>query len=311
VAGSDAPALRIALIGCGGWGVHVLRDLRQCGCHVQVVARSEMSRRNAAAGGAERVVGTIEALRDPIDAAVVVTSALAHVELIEQLLRRWPDVPIYCEKPLCIDPQRAARAALEWPRVYVMHKWRYHPGILELAAIARRADLGPVQSLRLHREQWGAPRRDIDPVWTHLPHDLAIVLEVLGHIPEVHSARIDRYEGAAFGAMVLLGSHPWVAITMSARSATPRREVQLFAHDGVALLSDSFARDIKLLRRPPDSVASPVYESRPIADTMPLLAQIEAFLAFVGGKGPPPKGSLDEEAAIIRAIAAAYRLGEG
>lgn len=308
--GSGESGLRVAQIGCGHWGAHVLRDLRDCGCLVEVVARSEPSRANAAAGGAERIVGTIGELSDRIEAAVVVTPARTHVGVIEQLLERRGDLPIYCEKPLCVDPLRAERAAREWSRVFVMHKWRYHPGIVELAAIARLEELGPVQSLRLHREQWGAPRRDIDLVWTHIPHDLTIVLEVLGHVPAVHAARIDRVRGEPNGATVLLGSTPWAAITTSARSATPRREFQLFARDGVALLADSFAREVRILREPPDRVASPTFEPRPIASTMPLLAQLKAFLAFVRGTGPAPKGSLAEEAVIIRTIATLYERSE-
>ncbi len=300
--------LRIALIGCGDWGRHVLRDLRRCGCRVPVVAPSDESRRRAAAGGAERIVERIADLDEPLDGAVIVTPARTHLEVIEVLLAHRPCLPIYCEKPLCVDPDDAARAARRWSTVYVMHKWRYHPGVLALAAVARRGELGPVQSLRIAREQWGTPRRDVDPVWTLLPHDLTIALEILGRIPEPHAARVDRLDGVPWGVTVLLGASPWVAITTSARSATPRREVQLFARDGVALLGDAYAREIRVLGRPPGAVTPPAPEARPIPGTMPLLAQIGAFCAFVRGTGPAPRGSLAEEAAIVRTVAAVGRL---
>ncbi|HEY3492094.1 MAG TPA: hypothetical protein VGK43_04020, partial [Solirubrobacterales bacterium] len=52
--GHDSP--RVGLAGCGRWGRHILRDLRDLGCEVPVVARSEASRERAAEGGATEIV---------------------------------------------------------------------------------------------------------------------------------------------------------------------------------------------------------------------------------------------------------------
>ena len=43
---------RVALVGCGRWGRHILRDLIALGCEVPVVARSEASVERAREGGA-------------------------------------------------------------------------------------------------------------------------------------------------------------------------------------------------------------------------------------------------------------------
>ena len=133
---TDRP-LRIGLVGCGNWGRHVLRDLIACGCEVEVVAVSPDSVDNARRGNATRIVARVADL-GPADAVLVVTPATTHVEVIDEVLARQPGMPIYTEKPLAVDCSQAARVARDHAgNVFVMHKWRYHPGVLALAEIAR------------------------------------------------------------------------------------------------------------------------------------------------------------------------------
>src|SRR4029079_9590665 len=135
-------APRVALVGCGRWGVHVLRDLLALGCEVVVVARSEASRERAEEGGATAVVPAIRDLTG-VEGAVVVTPTTTHAEVLNELLDLG--VPVFVEKPLAEDPGAAAALAARAPdRLFVMHKWRHHPGVEALASIARSGELGGV-----------------------------------------------------------------------------------------------------------------------------------------------------------------------
>jgi predicted dehydrogenase len=306
VAHTEGSLLRIGLVGCGHWGRHVLRDLRTCGCEVEVVAVSPESADHAQTGGATRIVPRIADL-NPVDGVVVVTPASTHVDVIEEVLARQPGIPIYTEKPLTIDAALARRLGhAHGAHVFVMHKWRYHPGVMALAEIARNGELGPVVGLRVIREQWGFRRRDVDAVWTHWPHVLSIVLEVLGEIPRPLAASIDRTANDLTGMAAILGTRPWVAVHDSVRARTPRREVQLHCEGGIASLDDSYADAIEVIRTPGlDGLAgTPTVERRAISTTLPLLAQIEVFLDFVRGRGPAPKGTIEEDALIVETIAA-------
>ena len=60
----------VALVGCGRWGRHVLRDLVTLGCEVVVTARSDESRARAEDGGAALVVRSVADL-PAVDGAVV------------------------------------------------------------------------------------------------------------------------------------------------------------------------------------------------------------------------------------------------
>jgi predicted dehydrogenase len=157
-------------VGAGRWGRYILRDLVSLGCSVAVVARSDESRRRAAAGGASAVVPDVEHL-PPIAGVVVAVPATSHASVVLQVVPRG--VPVFVEKPLCTDPADAARIQALAPHlVYVMDKWRYHPGVEALAAVARAGDLGAPLGLHTHRLGWGAPHADVDAVWHLVPHEL-------------------------------------------------------------------------------------------------------------------------------------------
>ena len=178
---SSAP--HVGLVGCGRWGRHILRDLKSLGCRVSVVARSEVSRERATAGGADDLVGDLDGV-GAVEGWVVSTPTSTHTEIIEALLSR--NVPIFVEKPLSNDPiaaQRVVERGAE--RVFVMDKWRYHPGVIELRRIARSGELGKVSGLMTRRLGWDNTQSDVDALFHLAPHDLSIALEILGTIGRV------------------------------------------------------------------------------------------------------------------------------
>jgi predicted dehydrogenase len=288
----------IGLIGCGSWGRHILRDLKALGCTVPVVARSPGSAARATAGGADRVVAELDAL-GAVDGVVVATPTATHFAIVGALLTRG--VPVYCEKPLCADPAQArALAAQADGRLFVMDKWRYHHGIEALGAIVRTGELGAPRGLVSVREQWGSPHLDVDSLWIHLPHDLAITREVLGHLPPARSAVAERIGGAAVGLHGLLGDDPWAMVTHSAAATTARRSVRLVCDDGTATLADGYDDAILVARGIPRRGAEP--ERRPVDPEWPLLRELRAFVEHVRG-GPPPRSSAAEHVEIVERLA--------
>ena len=294
--------LDVALVGCGHWGRHILRDLVALGGRVTVVARSEESRGRAREGGAARVVPTVAELPE-VAGIVVATPTPSHADVIDALLPRR--VPLFVEKPLASDAARArAIAEVAGDRVFVMDKWRYHPGVAELARIARTGELGPLLGVRSKRLQWSNPHPGLDCDWHLLPHDLAIFLEIAGRLPAARSAVYETVGGEVTGVVGLLGDAPWLAVEVSTRYPRHFREVALHARDGVALLGDAYADAIEIRRWPLDG-APP--ERRPVGRELPLLLELRAFLEHLRG-GPPPKSAASEGAAIVATIAALRRV---
>jgi len=292
---------RVALVGCGSWGAHVLRDLVELECEVEVVARSAASRERAEAGGAVAVVGSVAELSQ-VQGAVVVTPTTTHAEVLDELLGRG--VPVFVEKPLTDDPGDAAAVAARAPdTLFVMHKWRYHPGVEALGDIARSGELGPVSALHTTRIGWGNPHGDVDGVWMLAPHDISIALEVLGAIPDPQAASIERSGGMVTGLVGLLGNgEPGATIDVSIASGERRRELRLVCRDGVAMLPDAYSDHVLITRGALQRDVTREEERRPISMELPLLRELRAFVSHLDG-GPPPRSSAADGAAEVAAIA--------
>jgi predicted dehydrogenase len=288
----------VGLVGCGNWGRHILRDLVSLGCEVPVVARSRESVARAEEGGADAIVRAVDEL-PALDAAAVATPTTTHAAVLDEVLERG--VPVFCEKPLTDDPEAAGRLAAQAPdTLFVMDKWRYHPGVQELAEIARDRRLGRVAGLRTVRVGWGNPHDDSDPVWVLAPHDLAIGYEILGVFGDPESAVAQWHEGAAvYLSGVLRADGWWQTLEVSSRSAERRRVVELYCEDGVAVLGDGWDEHVTVYRDGADSVEEERIET---PGELPLLAELRAFVDHVRG-GPPPRSSAAEGAAVVSMIA--------
>lgn len=291
----DRRPVVVGLVGCGIWGANILRDLRLAGCDVRVVARSGASIARAREGGAVAVVQTIGEL-GAVDGIVISTPIATHAAVVEEALEG--DCPVFVEKPLCDDAADAVRlAALAPERLFVMDKWRHHPGIAALAAIAEDGRLGGVHGLRTVRVQ-PDNRHEEDAVWVLAPHDLAIAVEVLGEIPSPRAAS-GQWDGERLLTLhaLLETARGWHVCEISERAPRVERRIELHCDDGVAVLADGWDEHV-LVHRPGGNT-----ERIEAQGELPLLAELRAFVGFIAG-GPPPKSSAAEGAAAVQAIAA-------
>jgi predicted dehydrogenase len=292
-------ASKVGVVGYGEWGRNIVRDLVELGAAVTVVARDEAKGRAALDAGVTRVVASTEELQDDLEGLVVATPTSTHADVTEELIPRG--LPIYVEKPLTTSVTSATRLVELAPdRVFVMHKWRYHPGIELLAEIARSQELGPPVGLHCVRLGWGNPHQDVDAVWILAPHDLSIALEIFGEIPEPRSAVGELVEGKWAGIHGLLGDSPWLAMESSMAHPVRKREIRLICSNGVATLTNPYADHIVVTRGDPN-VGERSDEQRAISTEYPLLRELRAFLEHLAG-GPPPKSSAEEGVADVAAI---------
>jgi len=293
---------RIALVGCGRWGRHILRDLSGLGCAVQVVDPAPAARSEARARGAVSVHASLDELSG-VDGYVVASPTATHAAVVETLLPAG--LPVYVEKPLADDPATARRLAIAGAgRLFVMHKWRYHPGIEALAGIAAGATLGPVTGLATVRVQSGYDHGDVDPVWTLAPHDLSIAQALLGTIPPLRAAHPHLLGGKPCGVIALFGGAPWLSCEVSACGNERRRQITLHCDRGIAVLPAPESDHIDLIRFARDGQRlTPDRQAVPIAAELPLARELRAFVEHLRG-GPPPLAPAAEGAAVVEAIAA-------
>ncbi|WP_119304926.1 Gfo/Idh/MocA family protein [Dongia deserti] len=292
---------RIGLIGCGAWGRHILRDLKACGAIVHVVAPSETSRRIASEHRADSIVDRLAAL-PPVDGYVVAVPTSLHAEIIDALLPSGR--PIFTEKPMTSDLVSARRIAnAAGDRVFVMHKWRYHPGIERMRQEIADGAVGEVLGIHIQRWGWGCPHADVNAIWILMPHDLSIVLHWLGAIPPLRFVRPTLQRAIDTGLVVQLGETggPPITIDMSIAAPEHRRTFTIVGSRASLELRDSYDTAIRVRRGAPADAHAKA-ETIEIAQDMPLLLEIKAFLAHLNG-GPPPMSSAHEGARIVERTA--------
>lgn len=289
--------MRLGLVGCGRWGALILRDLIALGCSVDVVARSAGSVTRAREGGARAIVPTIDDLAE-VEGIIVATTTSTHAEAVADALKLG--VPVFVEKPLTQNPDTAAALAKQAPdRLFVMDKWRYHPGVEAMGSITRSGEFGALRGLQSRRLGWGQGHDDVDSIWVLIPHDLAIVLEVVGFLPDAIAASGIRGSGQEASLTGFLGPEPACVVEVS--SLSPIRERRLLAtfDEAVVLLDDAYADHLRIFR---PAASADAEETRPIRNLMPLLEELRAFIGHLGG-GPPPRSSALEGAEAVTRIA--------
>jgi predicted dehydrogenase len=287
----------IGLVGCGRWGRNILRDLRGLGAEVHVADTDAAARRLALAEGARSAVGDSRAL-PAADGFVVATNARSHAAAVDALLESGR--PIFVEKPFTVEADEAERlAAAGAGRVFVMDKWRYHPGVEALRDVAASGRLGRVEGLQSLRWAEDLPPHDVDAIWTLAPHEVSLALELLGHIPKPMGAVAERSVGST-RLQARLGGPPWQAFEVSTGRTGYRRMIEIVCEGGRARLEDPYAGRIV--------VESPGHdEAVEVAADSPLERELRAFLDHLAG-GPAPRTAANEAAVVVRRVAELRRL---
>ncbi|HET7717084.1 MAG TPA: Gfo/Idh/MocA family oxidoreductase [Bauldia sp.] len=270
-------ATRIGLVGCGAWGKFILRDLKALGAEVSVVARSETSVRRARQYGADTIVPGLDELPADLAGIVVAVPTNLHGPVVEALLPRG--VPIFVEKALTSDIASAERiVARAGERVFVMDKWRYHPGVEALRQLAQSGRLGRLLAIRSHRWGWSLTHDEVDPIWLLAPHDLAIAYHILGRMPTATdaAAMILNLRAAEFWAN-LAERDVLVRIELSTLRPINQRGVVVVGEEAAAELNGSYAESITIRAASPGTKDAPE-EHLPIPSTMPLETELRRFL---------------------------------
>ncbi|MFD2932559.1 Gfo/Idh/MocA family protein [Spirosoma flavum] len=298
--------MRIGLIGCGRWGKLILTTLTKLSVPVMVVDLDPENCRQAMVLGAVATASSVQSLQVS-DGLIVATPASTHRSVLEQIAHLGQ--PIFIEKPLATSYDDAlAIGRLPLPPTFLMHIWRYHPGVRLLGDIGQSGKLGQVLFVKTIRTNWTSPRTDTDSLRTLAPHDLTIFLQILGYIPTPKAAIAERHNGQIRGLTAFLGEDPACIMEVSTRYADKRREVRLHGTQGVAVLTDEKTDYIDIWYGSDQTMATDRHHERLFYDaTPPLQLELMAFLEYLRG-GKAPVSSLLEGIEITRLIDAIEQL---
>jgi predicted dehydrogenase len=184
----NAEGLRVAVIGCGYWGVKHVRVLSTAESVAQVVAIDADTRRLEpvcrTVPGAVCFDNVTDALPH-FDAAVIATPPLTHFPLAMQLIAAGKHVMV--EKPLATSANHATTmiAAAERAGVVLMvgHTFEYHAAVWKLREMLARNELGDLYYIDTARLNLGLYQSDVNVIDDLAPHDISIINYVLGAQP--------------------------------------------------------------------------------------------------------------------------------
>jgi predicted dehydrogenase len=151
------------------------------------------------------------------------------------------------------------------------------------------------------RTCWENPHPDVDAVWILMPHELAIVLEIVGYIPDPVSAVSEHSQSEMTGLLGVLGTAPHVVVEVSTRFVGSFRAVWLNFRDGGASLRDAYSPHIEIRRTHGAAQSDDPQDSRAISSELPLLRELRTFVRYLEG-GPPPKSDARESVRIVEVI---------
>ncbi len=209
---------KLALIGAGAWGRNLLRNLAHLrSADLVMCCDTEPGRCDKTANGfknVQRCYDPNEVIDSPdIDAIVIATPAVTHFDLASRAMAAGKDV--FVEKPMTLslaDAESLVGVAEREGRVLMVgHLLEYHPAVNAMRDLLASGEVGDPYYLYSERVNLGRIRSDENALWSFAPHDVSIILYLLGEEPVEVAARGAAYiqpgiEDVAFMWMLFPGN---------------------------------------------------------------------------------------------------------
>ncbi|MDJ0711375.1 MAG: Gfo/Idh/MocA family oxidoreductase [Woeseiaceae bacterium] len=192
--------IRVAVAGAGGWGKNLVRNYFQIAdAELRYVCDLDEAKLAAAASqypGIRTSKSFDDVLADPeVDAVVIATTGPTHYGLAKRALMANKDV--YVEKPFVLNVPEAEELislAEERERILMVgHLLEYHPVVVRLKEMIESNELGDVYYIYSQRLNLGTIREDENALWNFAPHDISVILYLLGKEPVDIAARGQSY----------------------------------------------------------------------------------------------------------------------
>jgi len=179
--------VQLGVIGCGKWGrnhAHTLAQMSVLGGVADLIPsrRAELAKELGC-----RTCTTDALLDDPRITAVVIALPPANqAEVALRALRAGKHLLV--EKPMALDAdlawQIAETARVEGLVAMTGHLLLFHSAYRALSALVAEGTLGDLRFIRTVRAGQGRFYPDTDVVWDLLPHDLSLLRDLMGRLPD-------------------------------------------------------------------------------------------------------------------------------
>src|SRR5947208_11047808 len=182
--------ITVGVIGCGYWGPLLVRNLKGLtDCQLKAICDVNTDRLNHIRG----LYPDIEGMTHPqqflngsnLDAVVIATPVTHHYALAKASLLAGKHT--FIEKPMASSSEQceelidiAERSGLV---LMVDHTFLYSAPVRKIVEIIQAGDLGDIRYINSRRLNLGLFQNDINVAWDLAPHDISIILHILGEFP--------------------------------------------------------------------------------------------------------------------------------
>ncbi len=321
--------LRFGIIGWGYWGPKIARNLESLPhAVITIVADSDAYRLASLAvnqyqSWVRKTTQAEDVFRSDVDGLVIATPVRTHYRLAKEALLH--DKHVLVEKPLTANVAEAEELvalAKERERVLMVgHTFEYNPAVNELRKLIQSGDLGKIYCIEAERVNLGLFRSDINVIWDLAPHDISILLYLLGKKPERIKVQANAHlqPHTHDNAHLDLGFEDGMTahIHVSWLHPCKIRRVTVIGDMRMAVYDDTNpAEMIKIYNKGADVHADPVVSYRNGEITIPYINWVEPLRlecedfanAIRTGSQPRAHGGIGLE--VVRVLAAAQEVLE-
>src|SRR5256884_7799129 len=281
-----AKELRFGVIGWGYWGPKIARNLDSLShAAVTMVADTDASRFTKLAVNQPWIQTTTlieDIFRSDVDAIVIATPVSTHFQLAREALLHGKHVLV--EKPLTANVAEAedlVTLAIKQQRILMVgHTFEYSPAVNELRKLIQNGELGRIYCIEAERVNLGLFRNDINVIWDLAPHDVSILLYLLGKKPQqvkvqAHAHLQPHIHDTAHLDLVFAGGMS-AHIHVSWLHPCKIRRVTIIGDARMAVYDDTNPSEmLKIYNKGADIHADPVVSYRYGAITIPHIDWIE------------------------------------
>ncbi len=182
-------SVKIAVVGSGYWGKNLVRNFNNIGvlhsiCDTNKEVLAGFAKQYPNVNG---ITDFADIVADPeITGVALATPAPSHASLAMEAMLAGKDV--YVEKPLCLSEADGRElnllARAEGRVLMVGHLLWYHPVVLRIKEMVENGELGRINYIYSNRLNLGKLRREENVLWSFAPHDISVILGLVGEMPD-------------------------------------------------------------------------------------------------------------------------------
>lgn len=182
--------INVGIVGCGYWGPNLIRNLNNLsGCKVKTICDTDLDRLSHMQKlypGAEITEEFDAIIQDTeVNAVVIAVPVFLHYKFAKKSLEAGKHT--FIEKPMASSSaeceELVAIAEKKNLTLMVGHTFVYCSAVRKIKEIMDSGELGELLYISSRRLNLGLYQKDINVAWDLAPHDISIILYLLGESP--------------------------------------------------------------------------------------------------------------------------------